>query len=100
MTKSFQACCADTPIIGAIRIFSKYNLDIIPIVNEMNILIGIMTKNKMIHAISEGYSLEESIKLLINYNPIYVFPDADILEIRKKLLHFQIRHAPVIDEEK
>jgi transcriptional regulator with PAS, ATPase and Fis domain len=97
MTESFQACIVDTPLIDTIKIFSKYDLNIIPIVNENNILIGIITKNKIIDAISNGHSLENSIKLLINSNPIYVFPDADILETRKKLLHFKIGHAPVVN---
>ena len=100
MTDSFQSCYANTQLIDTFKIFSKFNLNIIPIVDENNILTGILTKNKIIHAISNGYSLTDSISPLINFNPIYVFPETDILQSRQKLLHHMIGHAPVVNSKK
>ncbi len=100
MTDSFQSCIVNTPLIETFEIFSKYNLNIIPIVDEKNGLIGILKKNKIIKAISNGSSLTDMIKPFINFNPIYVYPDTDILEIRQQLLQHMIGHAPVVNNQK
>ncbi|WP_216829851.1 sigma-54-dependent Fis family transcriptional regulator [Alkalihalobacterium elongatum] len=100
MTVSFQSCNVNTSLIDAFKIFSKYNSNIISIIDEDNILIGVLTKNKLINAISNNYSLTDTIKPFINFSPIYVNPCSSILTTREKLLHHMIGHAPVVNKRK
>src|SRR5690625_1828302 len=97
MNSAFQSCHKQTPLIEAVHIFSTYRVNIIPIVDDKNSLIGLLTKNKIISAISEGYSLSDAIYPLINLNPICIFMDDDVYQTRQKLLKNKIGHAPVID---
>lgn len=97
MERSFQLCTVNTPLRDAFDIFSKNNTGIIPIVDEKNRLIGILTKNRIIKAISKGYSLATPIKSLINYNPICVRPNDGVLDTREKLLQYMLGHAPVVN---
>ncbi|OLO37903.1 hypothetical protein BTR23_13270 [Alkalihalophilus pseudofirmus] len=100
MTTSFPCCHVHTLLIDAFKIFSKFNSNIIPIVNDKNVLAGIITKNRIIRAVSKGYPLTDTIAPLIHDHPIYIFPETDILKTREKLLHHMIGHAPVVNEKK
>ncbi|MDN3016185.1 sigma 54-interacting transcriptional regulator [Paenibacillus sp. BSR1-1] len=100
MATHFQPCFADTSLENASKIFSLYKINIIPIVNKDSILIGILTQNKIINAIARGYSLADSIEPLINFNPICISPDSQVLETREKLLKYKIGHAPVVNSKK
>ena len=100
MTKSFQICFVDTSLKNAIDILAKYKQSLVPVVNENDCLIGVLTKNKIIEAISNGYSLTDSIKPFVNFNPIYIHPYSEVFEIRNTMLQHKIGHAPVVNSNK
>lgn len=100
MTTSFQTCYTSDSIKCALNIFDKYKLNIIPVVNLNNELIGILTKNKVIHALNHDYPLSSPIESLVNFKPVYIHPESKVFETREKLLEHMVGHAPVVDSEK
>ncbi|QOV13066.1 sigma-54-dependent Fis family transcriptional regulator [Viridibacillus arvi] len=99
MMKDSPTCTVNYTIQETLEIFAKINSQIIPVVNDDKRLIGLLTKNKIIQILAEGYSFQYPISSFINFNPIFLYPDQDINETRKLLLNHQIGHAPVVNRQ-
>lgn len=99
MTKQFPICQENETIQTVLTHFSTVKLHIIPVVNKQGQLSGILTKNKLIQALANNYSIEHSIEPFINRKPIFLTPDLSIAKTRIKLLENRLGHAPVINEQ-
>lgn len=98
MNQEFETCFTHTPLIEVIHIFAKYKINIIPIVDQKSNLIGLITKNRVIQAISNGHAISEAIRPLVNFEPITIHVEHTTYETQRILLKNQIGHAPVTDE--
>lgn len=99
MTREFQTIQIEHTIQETLHCFTKIQSNIIPVINSSGILIGIITKNKIIHALANGASQTETIESMVNHEPIYIFENDLIIETRNLLLSYRIGHAPVVNQD-
>lgn len=99
MSKDFPVCENTDSMQQALQNFARTKLHIIPIVQSNGKLCGILTKNRLIQALANGYTLEHSIRPFINEKPIYLSPIYTIPETRAILLENRLGHAPVLNEK-
>lgn len=78
--------------------FTKTYSNIIPVVDELNKLIGVITKNKVFQLLTTQPSLDTTIDQFYTPNPVFLRPFDAIEETRQLLLKHKIGHAPVVDE--
>ncbi len=79
--------------------FAQTISNILPVIDDDNKLIGIITKNKIFKILTTLPSLDTTIETYFNPNPIYIYPNDEIVETRRLLLKKNIGHAPVVDNE-
>lgn len=98
MIKDFPICTPEQSIQTVLALFSKIHSHIIPVVDESSKLTSIITKNKLIHALSKGASVQEPISQFLTKDPVYLSPEINLSEARTLLLKHNIGHAPIVNE--
>ncbi|MEH7249877.1 sigma 54-interacting transcriptional regulator [Neobacillus niacini] len=99
MITEFQTCTINNTIQETIKLFPQMHSQIIPVIDDFGILIGIISKNKIIQLLAEGYPMNYPIKKFINRNPISLKPNYSVEDTRILLLKNNKGHAPVINDE-
>lgn len=90
----------DTPIVEAIKIIDRGDLQIALVVDEASILLGTVTDGDIRRAILRHLSLDEPVKLIMNVRPRFIYR----AESREKAVSLmkanKIRQIPVVDENR
>ncbi len=79
--------------------FTKTHSHILPVVDESNKLIGIITKNKIFQLLITISSFDTTIDPYYTPNPIYLHPNDSVEDTRRLLLKHNVGHAPVLNNE-
>ena len=98
MTTNFVCCTKDQALRDLLPMFIKTNSNILPVVDDSNKLIGVITKNKVFHLLTTKPSFDTTIDQIYTRNPVFLRPFDAIDETRELLLKHNIGHAPVVDE--
>lgn len=79
--------------------FIQTHSNLLPVVDESNKLIGIITKNKIFQLLITISSFDTSIDPYYTPNPIYLHPNDSVDETRRLLLKHNVGHAPVVNND-
>ncbi len=79
--------------------FTKTSSNIIPVVDDSNKLIGIITKNKVFKLLTTQPSLNTTIDQFYTPSPVFLRPNEAIEDTRQLLLKHNFGNAPVVNEE-
>ncbi|MHC1682474.1 MAG: nucleotidyltransferase family protein [Clostridiaceae bacterium] len=73
---------------------------IVVVVDENKKLIGTITDGDIRRALLKGFSLEDRIDEVIHFEPIYVYEDTPIEEIKDIFIKKAIKELPIVNKEK
>lgn len=90
MMKDSPTCTVHYTIQDTLEIFAKINSQIIPVVNDDKRLIGLLTKNKIIQILAEGYSFQCPITSFINFNPIFYIQIKILMRLENYCLNIKL----------
>ncbi|MEN1967864.1 sigma 54-interacting transcriptional regulator [Lentibacillus sp. N15] len=99
MTTKFVNCTAGTTLQDTLPLFLNSNSNMLPVVNDTNKLIGIITKNKLFQLLVTQPSFDITIDQVYNTKPIFIYPTDTIDNTRQLLLKHNIGHAPVVNND-
>lgn len=99
MTTNFVCCLKDHTLHEVLLMFTQTQSNMLPVVNDSNKLIGIITKNKIFQILTTKPSFDMTIDQCYNPNPVFLRPTDLIEDTRHLFLKHNIGHAPVVDEE-
>lgn len=100
MTTNFICCTNEQTLKEVLPMFTETQSNILPVVDDSNKLIGIITKSKVFQALASQLSLDMTINQIYNPNPIFLHPTDHVEETRKLLLKYNVGHAPVVNKVK
>lgn len=92
-----MCCTKNQTLRDVLSMFTQTTSNILPVVDELHSLIGIITKNKLFKILITQPSFDTTIDAYYTSDPIYIFPNDEIVETRKLLLMHNIGHAPVVN---
>lgn len=99
MMTTYRCCTKNQTLQDVLPMLTQTTSNILPVIDDANRLIGILTKNKIFKILTTQPSFDTTIETYFNPNPIYIYPNDKIVETRKLLLKHNIGHAPVVDNE-
>lgn len=99
MTTNFVCCTKDQTLKEVLPMFTQSSSNILPVVDNFNKLIGIITKNKIFQLLTTQPSFDSLIGQCYTPSPIYLSPSDTIEDTRQLLLKHNFGHAPVVNEE-
>ncbi|MEH7009588.1 sigma 54-interacting transcriptional regulator [Neobacillus niacini] len=99
MTTNFVCCTKGQTLKDVHSMFIKTHSNLLPVVNESNKLIGIITKNKIFQLLVTIPSFDTTIDQYYTSSPIYIHPNDSVDETRRLLLEHNVGHAPVLNNE-
>jgi CBS domain-containing protein len=76
----------------AARLLSKHRISGLPVVNEENVVVGVVTEYDVIS--KKGQTVGE----IMTRGVISIAPDTDLEEVRHILIHERIKRLPVLDQ--
>ena len=88
----------DTPIVKAIEIIDRGDLQIALVVNEWGQLLGTVTDGDIRRAIMKQLSLNEPVNTIMNENPRFVYRGQPREKAITLMKASKIRQIPVVDE--
>ena len=98
MTSSVLTIVPTTPLTKAAEMLTRYNINVLPVVEEGTKLVGIISRQVVEKALYHGLSeLNVSEYMTTDYKPIT--PDADINRIKELIVERNQRFLPVVNEE-
>lgn len=98
MTHDVYALQENDTILDAADLMTKHDIGAIPIIDNKNRIVGIVTdRDIVIRAVSQEISLEESVGKIMSTD-VYTIKEVDPVGIATKIMSdFQIRRLPVIN---
>ncbi len=91
----------DTPIEDAAKIMYENNIGSVLVVDGEGKLVGITTERDLIYAIVDGkIGKRLPIWMIMTEDPITAKPDEPIIDAITKMKENNIRHLPVVDDER
>ena len=99
MATQFVCCSKHHTLNDVLPNIIKYNLKILPVVDNFNRLIGIITKNKLFDILATQPSFDTTIGEYYNPDPVYLTNTDTVESTRYLLLKHNIGHAPVVDND-
>jgi CBS domain-containing protein len=101
MTKNVQCCSPSDPISRAAQIMSDVNCGAVPIVDENNKVVGMLTdRDIVLRVIAKGVDADAcTCSDCMTSNVITASPDTDAHECADTMASKQIRRIPVVDRE-
>lgn len=94
------ASLPSTSIREVIQIIDKYSTQIALVINEKNQLLGVITDGDVRRGILKGISLDNSVDIIMNTNPIVAHIEDCREHIWSLMKSKSIRQIPIVDEEK
>lgn len=101
MTKDIQACHPDSTVKDAVQMMKKLNCGVIPVVDENNVLQGIVTdRDAVFYTVlndkePDGTLLSE----FMTKKLITCHSDEDLDNAIHKMSKYQIRRIPIVDDD-
>lgn len=99
MTTNFVACRKTDTLQHVSFLFTQTHSNMLPVVNDSNQLIGVITKNKIFQILTTKPCFDTPIEEYYHGSPIFLRPTNSVEYTRNLLLKHQIGHAPVVNEE-
>ncbi|WP_379969319.1 sigma 54-interacting transcriptional regulator [Ectobacillus sp. sgz5001026] len=99
MTMNFACCSQNHSLHDVLPMFAQTHANMLPIVDDENKLIGVITKNTIFQILTTKPSFDTTIHDYYNPNPIFLRPNDSIENTRQLFLKHNIGHAPVVNEE-
>ncbi|CAM4218261.1 hypothetical protein BAMA_19155 [Bacillus manliponensis] len=99
MSTNFSCCKKSDTLYDVLSMFAKTHSNILPVVDDFNHLIGVITKNKIITVLASKPAFHLTIEPYFHSNPIYLQSNDTVEKTRQLLLQHQIGHAPIVDED-
>ncbi|MEH6944933.1 CBS domain-containing protein, partial [Bacillus sp. JJ722] len=99
MSTNYICCTKECTFHNVLPIFTETHSTLLPVVDDSNHLIGIITKNKIFKILTTQPSFDTTIDHYYNSNPIHLRPNDTIEHARELLLKHKIGHAPVVNEQ-
>ncbi|MDQ1005315.1 transcriptional regulator with PAS, ATPase and Fis domain [Neobacillus niacini] len=100
MSTNFVSCTMEETLEDVTAKFLNTPSKILPVVNEENVLIGIVTQNKIFRLLASKISFKTNIRDFYIANPIFLSEMDSREEARIYLLKHNVGHAPVINKER
>src|SRR3989338_10637865 len=100
MTISPISVCASTTLLECAKIMSEKHVGAV-VVKDNSHSIGILTEQDIVRkAVAKSASTNESVKTFMETKLITITPDADIYDALIKMRDNNIRHLPVVEDNK
>lgn len=97
MVEDFPFLTRETTLQQAIHLFLEAPANMLPVVNEAQELIGILTRNRLLRAINEQLPLSHHIEAFVKRDVVYLEDDATIEEAKEALMNNNVGHAPILN---
>lgn len=97
MTERFVNCTRNMTLHEILPLFLQTNSNILPVVDDSNQLIGIITRNKLFRLLATEPSFDTTVEELYTANPIYIHLTDRLEDTRQLLLKHNIGHAPIVN---
>lgn len=100
MTGAPRSCRPDDPIARALDHMDECECGAVPVVDEENRVVGIVTDRDILFGIREnGGSMEGLVvEACMTTHPLTVRQDADVEEVVDRMTTGRVRRVPVVDE--
>jgi dTDP-glucose pyrophosphorylase len=96
MKKNLNIVNKTISILDAMKILEKSTIKIICYINNSKKLIGIINDGDIRRSILRGFSLNQSIKDILNYNPITINSSASDEDVQNLMLKKKINFIPIL----
>lgn len=93
------AISIDTPIIEALKIIEKGQVQIAVVTNSEEKLLGTVTDGDIRRGLLKGVNVEKSVKEIMNDNPIFYYEGDSLGLIRDKMMKTGIKQIPILTKE-
>lgn len=101
MTQRVKAASQQTPIKDVAKTMKELNVGAIPICDDQNRPVGIVTdRDLVVRGIVEGFDPNSKVEQVMSSHVVYATPDMDIHEAARLMGQYQIRRLPVVDNGK
>ena len=101
MTQRVEAANQQTPIRDVAKTMKELNVGAIPICDDDNRPVGIVTdRDLVVRGIVEGFDINSQVEQIMSNHVVYASPEMDIHEAAKLMGSHQIRRLPVVDQGK
>jgi len=97
MTPDVISVCPDTTVAQAIDLFEKYGVSGLPVVDDENRLLGMITEYDLLHSICT-LEMRGIVADFMTRNVITVEDHASLVDIVNTLLSTRIRRVPVVSD--
>lgn len=99
MTRDIPTLSVDSTLRDAINLFRKEKIMILPVMDDKNQLLGIMTPSSLFKAFSENATIEQSILPFMIKQVITVHEKDDLYDVRVLLEQKQVGQAVVLSQD-
>lgn len=85
----------------AARLMAEHNIGILPVVNDANKLLGLISERDIVReaVYSDGPLFDKTVKSIMTTNIIVATSDDELASLIEAMLTKNFRHLPVIDDE-
>ena len=102
MAKNIKSCTRDCTAIDAAKLMKEINSGVIPIVNEENQILGVLTDRDItLKTIAEFKDpFYTSVQDIMSQSVVTVSPNESIDSAISKMKEYRVRRLPVVDNNK
>lgn len=98
MTKNVKTISEDCTIKEAAELMKSLNVGSIPVCNQSNQLVGMVTDRDMvIRGLTSGIDSNTPVSQVMSTNPVSISPDTGVHEAARVMATNQIRRLPVVE---
>lgn len=98
MQKNVISIQHNQSLSGAIDILKKHRIFTLPVIDNNNILVGLISKTQLLNALENKFSLDTSVSNIMITNVITVWPETTITTIGSLIRNKGIGRFPVVDK--
>ncbi len=101
MNKELEMINFGQSIRTAVGILSKYKLDVVPVVGDNGVLLGVLPSRRLFRALLEGHGLDDLCDSYIVKNPTYISSSLtyDELSLVMRVNKSKVGNVPVVDDQ-
>jgi transcriptional regulator with PAS, ATPase and Fis domain len=100
MTQEIEIIHPGESIRTAVGIFSKCKQDVLPVVDDDGIMLGVLPSRRLFRALLEGFSLDDQFDTYIVKNPYFINAELtyDELSLVMRVNKSKVGNVPVVDD--
>lgn len=100
MTKSVASLKPEDSIKAAAEIMREYNVGSVPVCDNANNVIGIITdRDIVLRSVADEQSTRQVVRDVMTSNPVLGNPDMDIHDAARVMSERQIRRLPIVENK-